>query len=617
MEIISQKKYLFFLIILGFIMIFPKWLIGAFYFELGITSNLVINFIDIQYLPKILSYSELNFSPTYLEFLEGEGVISFPILPLLLHAISFKFFGPYALIVLNFVLKLILFYTIYLFFEKIFKSKINSLIFCVLSFFLFNLFNYLYFKYEFEFIFELWSIFKNFFGFKVPRPALSSIFLFINLYLLLSLKDKIKHDVSYIFLIYLSLSFAMLINTHFYSFVILFPLTIIIIYVEKRSTLISFFNKNLYKFFLFFFLLILFSFPFIVQLFFANQDYSVRIGMIDLDGDKKLIFIKHYINRILDIKVIFLILIVSITHYFLKRKINNKYNLELLFYFIISSIISPLIFVILSPKVINLSHFVSYILFSFFVYLSCSAYLILRILFDNFKMNTFFNGKIFYSLCFLIFLSLVLISNENFIKMKKNNHLNDIVSIQKYFENNKINNSQFRLFTNHLKIQNLWLLNNNSNILISDAFTNIVPKKQIEYFLINSLKSLGVSSNDFKKYLYEKEVMNRDLLIMFIANYRYQSNKLYQYTKLDNYSLDSIQYIKNASPFNNQLNILPDSEKKYLLKRYDNHQVKKDIAPEYVIIEKNELNHNLRFDKNLYLKEFSGERFDIYKLKPS
>ena len=62
-----QKNFFYILVILASIFILPKWFIGAKYFELDIITNLIINFIDTQYLPIILSFSDLNFSPTYLE----------------------------------------------------------------------------------------------------------------------------------------------------------------------------------------------------------------------------------------------------------------------------------------------------------------------------------------------------------------------------------------------------------------------------------------------------------------------------------------------------------------------------------------------------------------------
>ena len=38
----------------------------------------------------------------------------------------------------------------------------------------------------------------------------------------------------------------------------------------------------------------------------------------------------------------------------------------------------------------------------------------------------------------------------------------------------------------------------NTNLLISDAFTNVVPKNNIDFLLINSLKSFGISNLNFK-----------------------------------------------------------------------------------------------------------------------
>ena len=44
----------------------------------------------------------------------------------------------------------------------------------------------------------------------------------------------------------------------------------------------------------------------------------------------------------------------------------------------------------------------------------------------------------------------------------------------------------FLLFTNDLYISNLWLQKKNSNLLISDGFTNSLKNSQIEFNLFNS-----------------------------------------------------------------------------------------------------------------------------------
>ena len=304
-------------------------------------------------------------------------------------------------------------------------------------------------------------------------------------------------------------------------------------------------------------------------------------------------------------------LFVLATFLFVYFRNDNKYNfnIDIFYYLIISSIITPAIFVFLSPKIINLSHFISYILFSFFGFFLFSIFFMIynylkEIDFKILKKNLFLN------LYLIIFLTSFFVLGEQFVKIKNNVHRDDLKRIQTYFEkNSNIDFTKKKLFTNHLTIQNLWLLNGNTNVLVSDAFTNIVPKDNIEYILFNSFKSLGISEENFKNYLLEKKVIFRDPLIMFISNYRYQGNSLYQYEALRNYNLDSIKRIRKTSPFNNQSNILPENEKKLLIKKYSTHQIDNNLKPEIIILRTTELNKNLKIVNNDYLVRFSGENF--------
>ncbi len=613
MNLIKEKNYFLILLILTLIVILPKWIIGANFFELDIVVNLLVNFVDIQYLPIILSFSEFNFSPTYLDKIKVEGVIGFPILPLLFHSIFYKLFGPYSLILSNLIFKFFLFFFIFKFFEKFFNSKKISLIFCVLSFAFFSFFNFIYFRFDIEILNSIWSIFKNFFGFKVPRPAFSSIFLFLNLYLLLIFKEKIKNNLSFKYIILLSFSFAMLINTHFYSFLILIPVALMILIFEKKNQLFNFLKKNFLRVLLFILFLFIFSLPFLLQLFFSNEDYNIRIGVIELEINQKIFFIKYFVNKLLSLELVLLFIIATFIHIYFRKKNEQKFHLDIFYYLIISSIITPIIFVFLSPKIINLSHFISYILFSFFGFFFCLIFFILYNSVKKFNLKIV-NQSLNLSIYLIILLSSFFVINEQFTKIKNNIHLEDLKAIQKYFNRNNqdINFKEKKLFTNHLTIQNLWLLNGNKNVLVSDAFTNVLPKDKIEYFLFNSLKSIGVLEEKFEKYLFEKNIISRDHLIMFISNYRYQGNALYQYQDLKNYNSDSIKKIKKASPFNNQSNILPENEKKYLIRGYNAHKIDEDVIPDMVILRISELNKNLIVENTEYIKKFSGKNFVLY-----
>ena len=48
---------------------------------------------------------------------------------------------------------------------------------------------------------------------------------------------------------------------------------------------------------------------------------------------------------------------------------------------------------------------------------------------------------------------------------------------------------------------NLWLLNGNKQLIISDGFTNSLKNKDIEFNLVNNLKNFGISSLEFENIL--------------------------------------------------------------------------------------------------------------------
>ena len=79
---------------------------------------------------------------------------------------------------------------------------------------------------------------------------------------------------------------------------------------------------------------------------------------------------------------------------------------------------------------------------------------------------------------------------------------------------------------------NLWLFNRNTQLVISDGFTNSLKNSQIEYNLINSLKNFQISENDFKKIISFNKSELRNPLIMKLFIYRYQANSFTLFLKL-------------------------------------------------------------------------------------
>ncbi len=72
------------------------------------------------------------------------------------------------------------------------------------------------------------------------------------------------------------------------------------------------------------------------------------------------------------------------------------------------------------------------------------------------------------------------------------------------------------MFTNDLHIMNMWLLNNNSQLVISDGFTNVLKNSHIEFNLINNLKDFRISQSDFKKIISFEKSEIRTPLFLFL-----------------------------------------------------------------------------------------------------
>ena len=141
--------------------------------------------------------------------------------------------------------------------------------------------------------------------------------------------------------------------------------------------------------------------------------------------------------------------------------------------------------------------------------------------------------------------------------------------IQNYLQNQKLVNTKMKLFTNDLKIMNLWLLNKNDQLIISDGFTNSLKNKDIEFNFVHSLKDFGVTNDELKEFLSlgKSEIRNDLLMRLFI--YRYQANSLYTFSELSDYSKNIRDNISNTSPFRAQSQIMPEDEKRKFIKLFE------------------------------------------------
>ena len=159
----------------------------------------------------------------------------------------------------------------------------------------------------------------------------------------------------------------------------------------------------------------------------------------------------------------------------------------------------------------------------------------------------------------------------------------------------------------------LWLFNNNSELTMSDGFTNALSNKQIEFNLINNLKFFDISDEEFANIISLNQKEYRNKLFLTFFNYRYQANSLYTYSEIDNYLEDQSNIIENISPFRVQSQIIPEDEKIRFMQLFLNHKIDENFISDYAIINNSRLNVKLKINNSDYKKVLSLNEYDIYK----
>ena len=130
------------------------------------------------------------------------------------------------------------------------------------------------------------------------------------------------------------------------------------------------------------------------------------------------------------------------------------FKINIYFYFIVTSIITPPIFFILSNKLVSIYHFLGVLIFSLIFYLILSVYFILSQKLIK-KMESKNRNMFQFLLIIIIFFSNIYIS-KSFLDKNKD-QINDTQYINELIINNNLINSNKKLFTNDLHIINLWL----------------------------------------------------------------------------------------------------------------------------------------------------------------
>ena len=319
--------------------------------------------------------------------------------------------------------------------------------------------------------------------------------------------------------------------------------------------------------------------------------------------------------NLLRFEFIILFLLTLILNWYLNKKdianINtNKINI--FFLLAISSILSPFIFFILSPQIFSIFHFLNIMLFSFIFYIILSLFSILYILSKNFNFRNYYSKKIFYIILPIMCLSFFVPLELNSYSKGKDQRI-EITKLHMFFNKNNLKDTNLKLFTNDLLTMNLWLLNGNTQLVISESSSNSLPDDKIEFNLLNSFKDFDIEEKQLRELIFSRESRYRNKLFMRLFNYKYQANSLYTYSALENYNKIDQDLIIKTSPFRVQMQIIPETEKERIINLYKNLKINKDLLPNYVVLNTSKLFKNFNIKNNKYKEIFKTKNFLIYK----
>ena len=598
----NGKIYLQILLISSFL-ILVKYLVSYFYVFNEDLLLKILRLEDVEYLFIVESLSRMDFKTDWSIIYKAENIIGFPIFSIIWHSIFFIFFKYYSIIILGVIFLFILYLLIFKILRNLNFDKKKSFFILISLVTIIQVLKYFGYIYEINLFYVVQQPLFEFVGSRFPRPLITSIYLFLSIFCLqkISCKKNLEETKKYLFLLCLSL--ALLINSFFYLFLVVSILSFFILLVNFRYNVISFIKKNTYSFIQLLSIIIIGFLVIVVQNSFSESDYSYRIGLYNINFENKLYLINYFFLKLFQPEIIILLFLSIIFKFFVLKKftaLNNNYNV--LFYFFVSSILAPFIFILLSNKMISLYHFWTIVKFSGFLF----VYLSIFVLFFN-KFNKINLGIYNFSLIIVLLIFNVL----NAINLEKNiNHekIYDLSKLRGYLVKNNFLNSNINLYTNDYEVKHIWLDLDNKYLTTIDGFSSSQSNDQLEETVLNILKLFNIQNDKLIKMLsdIEKDGSKRNNFSAEYFNYRYSVNTLRHYKPLVNeYTNNEIKIIKGISPLVSYYTIIPKSEKLRILDKYKKINISKLIYPDIIILKKNDL-----FKTDLIIGEYEKIYFN-------
>jgi hypothetical protein len=533
-----------------------------------------------------------------------------------LHFIFYYFLGIWSFVILELIYVLIFLIIFYKISRLLSFQRSVSLLVAVI---LFNIPIFLeLFSLDHENYFAV--IHSEFYSFRFPRPMISSVFLYAFILCVFRLLNK-EFFIMKNFVLLGTIS-GLSFTSFFHTFVLeQLILLFIFLYIFKNNSLNKL-KKNFKFIILFLASFFIICLPFFINMFFSEADFLERNGLVNLDLENKFILLSYNFKKLFKLEFV-LILFASISLFTFinyKKKLINYKKLNIFFIIFYTSILSPFIFVLISPKIF--SHFylfnniiiISAFLLFFFSILSIVIFYIIKIIPIKIISNTAF---------VLILITLF----SNFYQNQKNYNKIQLTpdSISKRDEFKKITNLINKNKLIDIKKSNLltfdekffvWaILNDIKYLKIINGV--LVPKKNfmIEDDLISTFKYLGLTREDFFDFIKNKKISSwryRNENVKKLFWMRYQANSLVTHNNSKNFDKEILDFINKSSPLLSQQLVIPNNEISRLLLKFDDLNIVYD-DPDLIILNKeNDILKKSIINLEKFCKAFDGEYYIFY-----
>jgi len=578
-----------------FILISLKWLITySFFPNEPLVNKIIFELEDHTYFPLILNFSNLDLSPNYLLNFDTDKILGFPIYSLIFHSLTYLIFSEYSFIIIEYISFFFFILILYKIFTELNISDFYSILFALIVFLLPD-FIY-YFKTLGSNLIDL-KVINNLYSFRIPRPIISSLYFFWGLLMAVYYhKYKLSNYILFLIGLCLGLNFG----SFYYNFVVLSVLFIILflikIFIKKEKFFPSIKNS-----FIIFVSFLLISIPFIFILFSTDKDFLVRMGGFYPNFEAKKELIKYIVLNYLSVKFLLFFFLNSYLYFFLYKKQKQfcPEVITVIYLFFISTIISPILFIILSPTLAEVYHFINLIMYvGIFIFCIFAILSFSNVFKDYIKI---FNFKKLFSKKnnFWIFLTIIaLIYNLNYYySYDKKNNLNlrnDLNYLYSFLDSKENSSNIENLLTFNTRIQTWWLYLGKNKLSSVHNFYTPLETIDLEKSFIKNLHFLKVSDENFYNMIKNQKSSWRfnNVYLQYFSYYKYQANSLVTYNNSKNFDEETLKFIEKSSPLLTMQIALPEEELNRLKINYEDLfdvDQKNFDNPDIIILEKNSM----------------------------